>query len=123
MAVTPKDNLLKLQRMLNAWETLAPDKSFVGMTLAQFKTAVQPSQDARQRLDDLDDQTKQAKTDRDRADTDFLAKAQQVVNGVLADPTEGPDSALYEAMGYRRKSERKSGLTRKRNTPPSTPTT
>jgi hypothetical protein len=33
---------------------------------------------------------------------------------VLSDPTEGPDSALYEAMGYTRKSERKSGLTRQR---------
>ena len=62
----------------------------------------------------------QADRDRDRADADFLVKAQQVVAGVLADPTEGPDSALYKAMGYRRKSERKSGLTRKRNTPPTT---
>ena len=33
--------------------------------------------------------------------------------GVLADPTEGPDSALYAAFGYTRTSERKSGLTRK----------
>ena len=123
MAVTPKENLLKLQRILNAWETLAPNKSFGGMTLAQFQAAVQPAQDARQRLDDLEDQIKQAQADRDRADSDFLAKAQQVVAGVLADPTEGPDSALYEAMGYRRKSERKSGLTRKRTTPPTTPTT
>jgi hypothetical protein len=38
---------------------------------------------------------------------------QLVVNGVVGDPTFGPDSALYEAMGYVRKSERKSGLTRK----------
>ena len=37
----------------------------------------------------------------------------QVVNGVLAGPTEGPDSALYAAFGYTRKSERKTGLTRK----------
>ena len=117
---TPKDNQLKLQRLLNAWETLAPTKSFGGMTLAQFQTAVQPAQTARERIDDLEDQLKQAQADRDRADADFLAKAQQVVAGVLADPTEGPDSAIYEAMGYRRKSERKSGLTRKRNTPPTT---
>ena len=34
--------------------------------------------------------------------------------GVLADPTEGPDSPLYEAFGYTRKSERRTGLTRKR---------
>ena len=34
-----------------------------------------------------------------------------------ADPTEGDDSALYKAMGYVRKSDRKSGLTRKKNEP------
>lgn len=120
---TPGKNILKIQRMLNAWETLAPDKSFGGMTLAQFRAATQPSMDARQRIDDLEDQLKQALADRDRADEDLLARAQLVVNGVIGDPTVGPDSALYEAIGYTRKSERKTGLTRKRNTPPTTPTT
>ncbi|HEY6187446.1 MAG TPA: hypothetical protein VIW80_07200 [Pyrinomonadaceae bacterium] len=85
------------------------------MTLAQFQAIAQPAQAARQRLNDLEDQLKQSITDRDNADNAFLVKARQVVNGVLADPTEGPDSALYEAMGYTRKSERKSGFTRKRN--------
>ena len=58
---------------------------------------------------------------RDRPDTTSPpcgAKTQQVVAGVLADPTEGPDSALYEAFGYTRKSERKPGLTRRRNQSP-----
>ena len=123
MPTGPKNNEQKVQRMLNAWETLAPDKSFGGMTLAQFRAAVQPSQAARERIEDLEDQLRQAQADRDRADEDSLAKAQLVVNGVIGDPTEGPDSALYEAMGYTRKSERKSGLTRKRNPPPATPTT
>ena len=86
--------------------------------ISSIKTAFAPA--ARQRLDDLEDQITQAQADRDRADADFLVKAQQVVAGVLADSTEGPDSALYEAMGYRRKSERKSGLTRKRNPTPTT---
>ena len=34
-----------------------------------------------------------------------------VVYGVMGNPAYGPDSDLYEAMGYVRKSERKSGLT------------
>jgi hypothetical protein len=118
MPTGPKDNEQKMERMINAWETLAPDKSFGGMTLPQFKAAFQPAQAARQRLDELDDQLKQAQANRDDADEAVLAKAQLVINGVLADPTEGADSALYEAMGYTRKSERKSGLTRKRNPPP-----
>lgn len=115
----PKENELKMRRILSAWETLAPDKSFGGMTLAQFQAAVQPALDARQQIDDLQDQLKQAFANRDRADDEVLVKAQLVVNGVLADPTEGPDSALYEAFGYTPKRERKSGLTRKRNKPPS----
>ena len=115
---SPKDIALKIDKMLNAWETLAPGKSFGGMTLAQFQAAAQPAQAARERIEELEDQLTQAIADRETADEAFLAKAQLVVNGVLADPTEGADSALYEAMGYTRKSERRSGLTRKRNQPP-----
>ena len=39
-----------------------------------------------------------------------------VVYGVMGNPAYGPDSDLYEAMGYVRKSERKTGLTRKKKT-------
>jgi hypothetical protein len=120
MAGNPKNVELKMQRMLNAWETLAPDKTFAGLTLAQFKAAAQPAQAARQRLLELEDQQTQAIAQRDAADDALQAKMQQVIAGVLSDPTQGPDSALYEAMGYRRKSERKTGLTRKRKPPTTT---
>jgi hypothetical protein len=120
MAQNPKENEQKIARMLNAWETLAPGKSFGGMTLAQFQAAMQPAQDARRRIDDLEDQFKQALAQREAADQAALAKIQLATNGVLADPTEGPDSALYEAFGYTRRSERKSGLTRKSSKKPPT---
>ena len=115
MPTSPKVNELKLNRMLNGWETLAPAKSFGGMTFAQFQAGVQPSLDARSRIADLETQMTQAIADREAADEISLAKAQQVVNGVLADPTEGPDSALYEAFGYTPKRDRKSGLTRRKS--------
>jgi hypothetical protein len=118
MATSPKDNEQKMERMINAWETLAFDKTFGGLTLPQFKATAQPAQAARQRLEDLEAQLKQALTDREEADEAFMAKARLVVSGVLADPTEGEDSALYAAFGYTRKSERRSGLTRKRNPAP-----
>ena len=121
MPTSPKSTEEKIERMLNAWRTLAPDKSFGGMTLAQFEALAAPSLNARRRIDDLDHQRAQAGTDRDHADEAFNAKSQLVVAGVLADPTEGPDSALYAAFGYTRKSERKSGLHRSRtNKPPTT---
>ena len=65
---SPKDTELRIERMVNAWETLAPDKSFGGMTLAQFRTSAQPALDARQRIDDLEDQLKQALASREAAD-------------------------------------------------------
>ncbi|HEX8707048.1 MAG TPA: hypothetical protein VF723_02200 [Pyrinomonadaceae bacterium] len=118
MPLSPKNIEQKTQRILNAWETLAPGKTFGGLTLAQFQAIAQPSQAARDRIDELEAQLRQAMADRENADEEVMAKAQLVVSGVLADPTEGDDSALYEAMGYTRRSERKSGLTRKRNTAP-----
>lgn len=110
---SPKDTEQKIARMINAWETLAPDKSFGGMTLTQFREAARPALSAREQINDLEDQLTQAINNRDTADEVFLEKAQLVVNGVLADPTEGPDSSLYESFGYTPKRERKSGLTRK----------
>ena len=119
MPTSPKTIEEKMDRILNAWRTLAPDKTFGGMTLAQFEaTVIAPAKAARQRIEDLDDQRTQATTEREVADEAFAARAQMVVNGVLADPEFGPDSALYEAFGYTRQSERKSGLTRKGNKPP-----
>jgi hypothetical protein len=113
MPSSPKSIEEKIARMINAWESLAPDKTFGGMSLAQFRAAVKPAEDARARIADLEAQRTQAIADRDAANAVCLSKAQLVIAGVLGDPTEGPDSALYQAFGYTRKSERKSGLTRK----------
>jgi hypothetical protein len=117
----PKKTEEKIERMINAWRTLAPDKTFAGMTLTQFEAAAAPSIAARQKIESLEAQREDASAERDHADDAFEAKAKQVVAGVLADPTEGPDSALYGAFGYTRASEQKTGLTRrKRNKPPTT---
>lgn len=115
MASNPKTNEEKMNKMLNAWRTLAPEKTFGGMTLAEFEALVNDALEARTTVAALDDTRTQAIAVRDNCDTVFLQKAQLVVNGVLADPSEGDDSALYEAMGYIRKTNRKSGLTRKKN--------
>jgi hypothetical protein len=110
---SPKDIELRIDRIMNAWQTLAPTKSFGGMTLTQFQSVAQPAQETRRRINELEDQRAQAIDQRDAADASVLAKLQLVVAGVLADPTEGADSTLYQAFGYTRKSERKSGLTHK----------
>jgi hypothetical protein len=122
----PKEIEEKLRKAVNAFETLAPGKTFAGMTLDQFKAALAPSFATRDTIGQLDDQLTHAINQRDAADEVSLVKLQAVVAGVLADPTEGPDSSVYEAMGYTRKSERATGLTKKSSktsggTPPPAP--
>ncbi len=117
MPKSPKDNEEKMLKVLNAWKTLAPDKTFGGMTAAQFETQINKSLAPRQRLIEIEDERMLEQTLREAQDMMTMNNVQQIVNGVLADPSEGPNSALYEAMGYVRKDDRKSGLTRKRVSP------
>jgi hypothetical protein len=84
------------------------------MTLDQFKAQTAPSFTKRELIADLDTQMAQAINDRDAADEISLALLQRMIAGILADPTEGPNSSLIEGVGRTRQSERKTGLTRKR---------
>jgi len=117
MADAPKhlaDNTVKI---IQAWETIAPDATFAKMTLTQYKQAVQPSVDARNTLQSLRTQITAAEAARAKADVVTNPLNQEVVNSIKGDPAYGEDSDLYAAMGYVRKSARKSGLTRKKNNP------
>jgi hypothetical protein len=109
----PKETEDRIRRVINGWTSLKPAKSFAGKTLDQFKTIVQPSLSDRELIDNLENQLAQAKNQQAADDEVSLATIQQIVAGVNADPEEGPDSSLIEAFGYTRKSERKSGLSRK----------
>ena len=83
----------------------------------QFEEECLPAQEARNLIEELQDKLTKALAGRDTADENTAAKIQLVVAGVLGDPTEGPDSALYKAFGYTRRSDRKTGLTRRRKEP------
>jgi hypothetical protein len=122
MPSNPKSNEEKLRRVLDGWERLAPDKTFGGMTLAEFKAVTAPSLTTRQEIEEAEAHLKELHVRRDQADEVTTPKVQQVVAGVLADPEEGPDSPLYEALGYTRQSDRHSGLTRKGNKTTDNPT-
>jgi hypothetical protein len=98
-------------------KTLAPTKSFGGLTLADFEAQVENSLAPRVRLRELNDQAMQQMAMRDDEDSATMEKILLVVAGIVADPTEGANSALYEACGYIRKDNRKSGLTRKKVEP------
>src|SRR5438067_4711711 len=117
MPDAPSTNAAKLQTIISAWQHLAPNAQFGGMTLQQFKDATKPSFDARDQIRVAEDQLVAFINQRTEADAESMKKSTLVVNGVIGDPNFGPDSPLYEAMGYVRKSARKSGLTRKKSAP------
>ena len=112
MPLSPSVIEQKINTTAGAWENLRAAKSFAGLTLAQFKAAVQPSLDARAEVLNLENQLAEARANRDAKDQASFDAITKVVNAVVGDTTEGEDSPFYEALGYIRKSQRKSGLKR-----------
>lgn len=108
----------RLNKALEAWGRLRPTKKFAGLTLTEFKAKVQPSLDARATIETLHGELDAAETQRDTADKESDIWLEFAVNSIKGDPEEGADGELYEAFGYIRTSNRKTGLTRKRKTPP-----
>ena len=121
MSQPPKQIADATRQIINAWNTIAPNATFAGMTLAQFKTKVQPTFDTRAQIDTLNAQLTATMDHRDTADIATNAAVHLVVNAVKGDPNFGDDSDLYDAMGYVRRSERASGLSRGKNPPPAPP--
>ena len=113
MKESPKANEEKYEQVEEAWKTGAAAVPF-GMTLAEFQAKLQESKAARTLIDALEDQLRDAAVARDKADVISMGAVQTVVKNVVANEEFGDDSALYENMGYVRKSQRKSGLTRKK---------
>ncbi len=112
----PKKIEENIKAVAEAWEDLASDKTFGGMTLEQFNARVKPSLDARTALATAKNTRINALTGRMLSDEESQKALLLVVNAIKGDPTEGEDSALYEACGYVPKSKRKSGLSRKAKT-------
>jgi phage repressor protein C with HTH and peptisase S24 domain len=111
-----KKALEKLEETERAWETHAPDDTFFGMTLAQFKAKVQLSRDARAALASIEQQRTAAINERDRVDKENIALEQNIAKAIAGDARYGDDSDFYEGTGRVRKSEKKSGLTRSKKT-------
>jgi hypothetical protein len=74
---------------------------------------VKPSLDVRTELADNAARNVGLKAKRAVVDAASNALIQRVVAGVKSDPAQGEDGVLYAAMGFVRKSERGSGLTRR----------
>ena len=100
-----------------AWDNLAKDDSFGGLTLAQFQQLQADTQAKSSALETLNTAYAAALMQRDTAHAALGQAMLKVVDGVKGDTTKhGADSSLYKAMGYVPRSERASGLTRKKAT-------
>ncbi len=110
-----RDPMTKAQVVGDAWESLAPEATFAGMTQTQFSNRVKPSQDTREELASLCGQIRAKRGEITSADAATMLTVKQVVNAVRADPAYGSDSPLLAAMNYTIDSQRSSGLTRKSN--------
>lgn len=108
-----KKRMVKIGQVISAWETLAADKSFSGMTLDVFKKTVQPALDAQDKVIALRTELLDARAALGSTSLEGHTVALQVIDSVKGDAGYGADSSLYGAMGYVRLSERKTGLTRK----------
>ncbi len=105
----------KVSKMLSAWLEGAAEASFMGIkrdTLAALSTQAETVEEE---LDDLRAQVKMKEDELADINTQMSNMTVAVGNGVRGDANFGDDSALYGAMGFVRKSERKSGLTRKKS--------
>jgi len=121
MGKSPKANLDRINTTNTAWETHRAAKLFAGLTLEQFRGKIAPSLTTRATIARLESELTAAISQREIADEASLDVIQDVVNAVVADKTEGEDGEFYEALGYVRESERKSGLHRTAKTSETTP--
>lgn len=83
------------------------------MTREQFEIAVAPALEKRKELLDLEKLLEGKRTERAQADKAAREVLELVVNSVKGTPGFGSDCKLYRAFGYVRRSERRSGLSRK----------
>ncbi len=113
MGRSPKDAREKLEKAVQGWSVAKPDKSYGGMSLEEYKLAVQTSFDIREEIAKLEELLRMKKDHRDEIDKKNLEKTERLVEIIIGE--EGRDSHIYQAMGYVRKSERKTGLTRKKS--------
>jgi ferric-dicitrate binding protein FerR (iron transport regulator) len=104
----------RTEQAAHAWKLSCPGQSFAEMTLEQFTQELQTFQDAKARFAAAEAQWQTTRQERNAAYTKAMDLLKCVANSVKGHPKFGENSALYAAMGYVTRSERSSGLTRRR---------
>ena len=105
----------KCNVMNDAWVEGAKAVEFNGITQAQFLADITAEAADDAEIGDLEAELKMKREVRDDKYIALNDKRSKVGLGVAGSAAYGNDSPLYGAMGFVRKSDRASGLTRKKN--------
>jgi hypothetical protein len=118
MPVPTKRIRERVNQMNRAWKQGAPDAVFNGISQPQFDTKIKAAAAADQEIDQLEAALTLKKEVRDSLYAGLQDDSVKIVVGVKGDATFGDDHPLLEAMGFVRDSQKKSGLTRKKQSRP-----
>ncbi|MEY4243479.1 MAG: hypothetical protein RLZZ245_1064 [Verrucomicrobiota bacterium] len=113
MAKSYKVTVDRIKSFRDAWRNLAPADMFAGMTYTEFEVATEPALTLRDEILVLEQALFHKKTEKLIVEASANELLDFVVNSVRGTRRFGHDSILYRAFGYIRKSQQKSGLTRK----------
>jgi hypothetical protein len=109
----------RVTQMNNAWLQGAPTVKFKGVTQTGFQADIQAAAADDQAIADMETQLRMKKDGRDAKYAKLSDDSVKIRDGVEGHEDFGSDHPIYEAMGFVRDSTRKSGLTRKKKTEPS----
>jgi len=112
--VDVKEIKQKCNVMNDAWFEGAPAVQFNGIKQVDFLADINAAAAYDAAIGDLEVELKMKRDVRDDKYAALDQNRSKVGMGVTGDPAYGNDSPLYGAMGFVRKSERASGLTRKK---------
>ena len=114
----PQVNFSKIKDACNvmndAWFEGASAVNFSGLKQNDFQTSIETAAAKDAAIADLESQLKMKRDERDDDYRSLDQERSRIGLAVAGDPNYGNDSPLYGAMGFVRKSEKKSGLTRKK---------
>jgi len=117
MANRNKEIRDRVTRMNTAWAQGAPTITFRKITQAGFQADINAVAAEEQELADMEAQAQMKRTSIENKYKKLGEDSNNIREGVEGHEDFGPDHAMIEAMGFVRASDRKSGLTRKKNQP------
>jgi hypothetical protein len=103
--------------MNNAWKQGDDTAVFKAITQSAFQTELDGAATDEQQIADMEAQVKMKKTALEERYKKISKLTNDVRDGVEGHADFGNDHPLYDAMGFVRSSDRKSGLTRKKGDP------